>query len=368
MRNDGSPHGTERRSRFGFTDWDVADRPQVVIWEATRACALACRHCRARAQRRPGPDELSTSEARALLETIAAMAPAIFVITGGDPLRRSDLFDLLACARTLGLRVSLAPSVTPDLDGAAMRRMADGGCVGVQFSLDGADAAAHDRFRGQPGTFARTLEACRWAHEVGIPLTIATTVTRQNAERLPVLRGLVESLGVVRWSLFFLVPTGRARPEEMVSADQAEAILVWAKAASETSPFVIKTTEAPQIRRLLGEPDGRQGAATIADGRGFVFVAANGDICPSGFLPLAAGNVRGDDLLEIYRHAPLFRSLRDPDALRGPRCGRCRYRSVCGGSRSRAYAVFGDPLADDPLCAYDPQAAPIPPTEEGGPC
>lgn len=381
-----------RRSTFGYTTWDVEDRPLVVIWEATRACALACRHCRATAQRRPGPDELTTAEARSMLVQVARIQPQIFVITGGDPLERADLFDLIAFARELGLRVSLAPSVTPLLDRQAVARLRTLGCAGMQVSLDGADAATHDRFRGHPGTFARTLETCAWIREEGLPLTVGTTVARHNAEQLAEMYELVSGLDVVRWSLFFLVPTGRARAQDMIPPEYAEAVLVWLESISRDAPFMIKTTEAPQIRRVLaslppdrnrsgalaaartpgvaadrrgpaqaapsepapigGQPGGTR--STIADGRGFVFIAADGDICPSGFLPLAAGNARADDVLNVYRTHPLFRALRDPDALTGPRCRRCSYRYVCGGSRSRAYALSGDPLGDDPLCAYEP--------------
>jgi len=344
-----------RRSTFGYTNWDIEDRPQVVIWEATRACALACRHCRATAQRRPRPDELTTAEAGGLLAQVAGMRPQAFIITGGDPLERADLFDLLADARALGLRVSLAPSVTPLLDHRVIARLAELGIGAVQLSLDGADAETHDRFRGHSGTFARTLQTCAWIREEGLPLMVGTTVARHNAEQLAEMYDLVAGLGVVRWSLFFLVPTGRARPEDMVDPYFAQAILTWLALMSRDAPFALKTTEAPQIRRLLAPPEPAASAqTTIGDGKGFLFIAANGDICPSGFLPLPAGNARADDILEVYRTHPLFRALRDPDALTGPRCRQCTYRKICGGSRSRAFAVYGDPLGDDPLCAHMP--------------
>ncbi len=345
-------------SLFGFTDWDVDDRPQVVIWEATRACALACRHCRASARPRPGPDELTAVEGEKLVAQVAAAKPQTFVMTGGDPLERPDLWHLMRLARTLGLRPALAPSATPRLTQEAVRQAAAAGCTGIQLSIDGADAKEHDGMRGHPGTFARTLEACGWVREAGLALTVATTVTRHNVERMAEMCALVERLGVARWSVFFLVPTGRARAQDMVPPAVAEAVLIWLHSIAPSVPFAIKTTEAPQIRRLAlasGRPaPGRHG---IGDGRGFAFVSATGDICPSGFLPLPAGNVRSDDLLATYRHHPLFRSLRDPDALRGERCGVCPHRAWCGGSRSRAYAVSGDPLGDDPLCLYEPQPA-----------
>jgi MoaA/NifB/PqqE/SkfB family radical SAM enzyme len=353
--NAAPPTDRAARSTFGFTAWDVADRPEVVIWEATRACSLACRHCRARAQRRPGPDELTTREAEALLRQVARLRPRVFVVTGGDPLERPDFWPLWETARSLGLTPALAPSVTPRLDAEAIARLAELGCAGIQISLDGASPATHDRFRGQVGSFARTLAACRAVREAGIPLTIGTTVARHDVEELAAIYELVAELGASRWSLFFLVPTGRARAEEMISAEYAEAVFLWLLTVSREAPFAIKTTEAPAIRRLALRQGWRPaGPQVVADGRGFLFVAAHGAICPSGFLPLPAGDVRHDDLLTVYREHPLFQALRDPDRLRGPRCGRCPYRAVCGGSRSRAYAVTGDPLGDDPLCGYAP--------------
>ena len=356
----------KERSTFGYTAWDVEDRPQVVIWEATRACALACRHCRASAQRRARPDELGTVAARALIAQVARMRPQVFVVTGGDPLERADLYDLISHAHGLGLRVSLAPSVTPLLDPPAVTRLAALGIGAVQVSLDGPDAETHDRFRGHVGTFARTLETCAWIRDAGVRLMVGTTVARHNAEQLDEMYDLVASLGAARWNLFFLVPTGRARADEMIDPSFAQAILTWLVLISRDAPFAIKTTEAPQIRRVMtGQGPVPAGHTTVADGKGFVFIAANGDICPSGFLPLPAGNSRNDDILEVYRSHPLFRALRDPEALTGPRCSRCSHRAVCGGSRSRAYAVHGDPLGDDPLCAYLP-AHPSPTDHQGG--
>ena len=350
------------RSMFAYTASDLEDRPLVVIWEATRACALACRHCRATAQRRPGPDELTGAEARGLLAQIGRIHPPVFVLTGGDPLERADLFDLIAEARASGLRVSVAPSVTPRLDRPTIARLAALGCAGLQISLDGADAETHDRFRGHRGTFARTLETCAWIREEGLALSVGTTVGVHNAEQLDEIYDLVATMGVVRWDLFFLIPTGRARAEEMISPTFAEAVWIWLRAIRQDAPFRITTTEAPQFRRVLAGRDARLAAqASIGDGKGFVFIAANGDIYPSGFLPFAAGNTRTDDLLAVYRGHPLFRALRDPDALTGPRCRHCAYRRVCGGSRSRAYAVYGDPLADDPLCG----SIPLHPAEAG---
>ena len=325
----------------------------VVIWEVTRACQLACRHCRAKAQRRPLPGELSTEEGRALIDQVAEVGPAIFVLTGGDPLERADLWELVRHAVGRGLHTYLAPSATPLLSREAIGTAAALGCAGIQLSLDGSTASVHDRFRGVRGTFARTEQAAAWTAEAGLPLSIATTVTNDNADDLPAIAERVRQWHAGMWSVFFLVPTGRGRPEQEVTPQRAEELLRWLVAASSSLPFRVKTTEAPQIRRLLAE---RSGRASIGDGRGFVFVAYDGEVWPSGFLPLSVGNVRRQPLGVIYREAPLLRQLRDPQALRGPRCSRCPYREVCGGSRSRAYAHTGDPLEDDPLCAFVPSA------------
>ncbi len=342
------------RPKFGMVDWPVDDRPLVVIWEATRACQLACRHCRASAQRRPLPGELDTAAAAGMIGQVQALGPAIFVITGGDPLERADLWTQVAHATSLGLHTFLAPSATPLLTPEAVEAASRAGCAGFQLSLDGATAQTHDRFRGVGGTFDRTVAAAGWIRAHALPLSIATTVTRDNAEELPAIAARVADLGAGMWSVFFLVPTGRGRRQPEVDAARAEEILGWLLEASGHLPFRVKTTEAPQIRRLAAGRQPTQATAGIGDGRGFAFVAYNGDVWPSGFLPLTAGNVRDQSLAEIYRTSPLFRALRSPDALSGTRCGRCPHRALCGGSRSRAFAHSGDPLGDDPLCAFVP--------------
>lgn len=326
----------------------------VVIWEATRACQLACRHCRAKAQRRPLPGELDTEAARGLIDQVHDVQPGIFVITGGDPLERADLWPLVRYAADTGLRTFLAPSATPLLTRQALDAAAASGCAGIQLSLDGSTAEVHDRFRGVRGTFERTMAAAGWSREAGLSLSVATTVTRENADDMPAIARRVAEMGARMWSVFFLVPTGRGRPEQEVDPAKAEEILRWLVEASQRLPFHIKTTEAPQIRRMVAHRP-QAPSSGIGDGRGFIFVAFNGDVWPSGFLPITVGNVSEQPLGEIYRTAPLLQQLRSPDALRGPRCGQCLHRAICGGSRSRAYAHSGDPLGDDPLCAGVPQ-------------
>ncbi len=350
-----------------------AERPQRVYWEITRACDLACRHCRAEAAPEPDPDELTTAEGRRLLERMAAFGEPLphVVFTGGDPLKRADLFTLIAQARDLGLHVSVAPSATPLLTAGALRALHTAGVQAISLSLDGSTAATHDAIRGIPGTYERTLEAARVAREVDLPFQVNTLVCAETLDDLPAIHERVIASGAARWSLFFLVSVGRGQVLQPISAEATERLLQWIAGLSRSAGrggLVVTTTEAPHLRRVVSEqrravPAGSRperpagapvhSAAGIRDGNGIVFISHTGEICPSGFLELSSGNVRRDDLVEVYQASPLFQQLRDPGAF-GGRCGRCEYRWVCGGSRARAYSVAGDPLAEDPLCMHEP--------------
>jgi radical SAM protein len=341
---------------------DVHDRPFLVIWEVTRACELACRHCRADAIRQRHPLELTTDEGRQLIDDLAALGPPrpILVLTGGDPFERDDLTQLVAHAASAGLTVALSPSVTPSLTRERLADLRAAGASAVSLSLDGATAATHDGFRGVGGVFDATLEAAATVKELGFRLQINTTVTAGNAHELPAILDHVEALEAGLWSVFFLVPTGRGEGLVPLAAEEVERVLHWLADVADRVP--VKTTEAPHFRRVLlqrpaagaGGPRGRtRPPLDVNAGRGFVFVDHLGTVYPSGFLPVGVGNVRATPLTEIYRTAPLLRSLRDPDAFTG-RCGVCEFRNVCGGSRSHAYAVSGDPLGDDPTCVHLP--------------
>jgi len=349
--------------------------PFIVIWETTRACALACQHCRADAIPHRDPRELDTKEGRRLIDRVAAFGdpPPVLVLTGGDPFRRPDLAELVAHGTRRGLSVSVTPSGTGAVTEERLRALQDAGLARLAVSLDGAAPEAHDTFRGVRGSYRHTMRILHRAQALGLPLQINTTVCRQTLEELPRLVAQVEDLRPVLWALFFLVPVGRGQAAHALGAAETERVLHWAAALATRVPFGVKTTEAPQYLRVLGlrrragirpapdapvrrAPDaiGRAGRA-VTDGNGFVFVDHVGSICPSGFLPLAVASVRDRDLVEVYREDALFRALRDPDRL-GGRCGACAYRRVCGGSRARAYAATGDPLAEDPACAYEPSA------------
>jgi radical SAM protein with 4Fe4S-binding SPASM domain len=338
--------------------------PLVVIWEVTRACDLACVHCRASAVPKRDPLELSTDEGRRLIRDLRGFGHPVFVLTGGDPLLRPDLEALVAAAAQERFPVALSPAGTPLLSHARLRRLREAGLGSVSISLDGSCASVHDAFRRVPGSFETSLQGAGAAVALGLRLQINTTVTRHNLADLPAIAALVAGLEARRWTLFLLVPTGRATDDQQITSAECERVFDWLYDLSLTAPFRIKTTEGPHYRRVVLQHRGVNGAPGVSgggrfvpglnDGNGFLFISARGDIQPSGFLPLTAGNVRRDSAVEVYRRHPIFTALRDPDRL-GGRCGRCEFRRVCGGSRARAYAATGDPLAEDPLCDYQPK-------------
>lgn len=359
-------------------DFDRA--PFTIAWELTRACAYSCLHCRADAQPRRDPLELSTQEGETLIDELASFGNRpILVLTGGDPLMRRDIFELAGHADRRGLRVSLTPTATALTTRKRMAAAREAGIRRVAFSIDAADPRVHDRFRGFEGSFARTLRGIENAAAEGLALQINTTACRLNAAELERMVPWLEEWGVVQWSVFFLVPVGRGKALPMLDAGEHERLLGWLHETAATAPFDVKATAAPQYRRIVAQRARRADSTTegpgaagvlagagyrfsdglnrpgkgVNDGRGFMFVSHRGDVMPSGFLPIVAGNVRRRSLVEIYRDSPLFRRLRDPARLEG-KCGRCEFRAVCGGSRARAYALTGNPLAADPTCSYEP--------------
>jgi len=361
-------------------DFDLA--PFTIAWEVTRACAFACVHCRADAQHTRDPRELTTEEGHHLLDRFKEFGSPIVVFTGGDPMMRRDLFELIHYATELGLRASLTPTATalPTLE--RLNKAMEAGVRRIALSLDAPSPEVHDAFRQVPGSWERTMKILRNAHSVGLSAQINTTVTKFNVHLLPDMVRFVEEVGAVQWSVFFLVPTGRGQIQHMISPEEHERVFHWLFDLSQRGTFDIKATAAPMYRRVaierkrqLPPPDGRgvggeteisfQGAGFqyadglnrpvkgVNDGRGFLFISHIGEIMPSGFLPVSAANLREVDVVETYRHHPLFRDLRDPDKLKG-RCGRCKYKVVCGGQRGRAYALTGDYLESDPACVYQP--------------
>ena len=344
--------------------------PMLVIWEVTQACDLACVHCRASAQPERNPKELSTEQGYRLLDEIRAFGSPLMVFTGGDPLKRPDLLDLVRYSVKIGLRTNVTPSATPLLTTGAIDTFKEAGVTRMAISVDGHDAQSHDDFRGIPGTFDRAMLALRHAQKIGLDTQFQTTVTRRNMQHLPAIAKIVEEVGSKMWSLFFLIVTGRALENDDLRAEEYEKVFEFMYELSKSAPFGIKTTEAMHYRRYVAqrikaehgitENENAKGVAWrtagVSDGKGFVFVSHTGEIFPSGFLPVSGGNVLCDHLTDVYRNSLLFRTLRDT-TQRGGKCGLCEYQKVCGGSRSRAYALTGDFLAEDPRCVYPPHLA-----------
>jgi heme b synthase len=350
-----------------------ADAPRLVAWETTRACDLACVHCRAVAQPAPDPRQLTTDEAFRLVDDIAAFGePIILILTGGDPLKREDIFAVAERATAKGLRVVMSPSgtqVTP----AIVARLKQAGVQRISVSLDGSTAALHDGFRRVPGAFAEAVRSLGYAREGGLPFQINTTVTRHNRQDLPAMLALAIELGAVAWDVFMLVPTGRGTVQMEITPEEYEDTLQYVEAVSRTAPIQVKMTCAPhykrvqfQERRRSGRREGpggghptrgpQGGSRGCMAGFGFCFVSHIGEVGGCGYLPLLAGNVRERSLVEIYRESPLFKSIRDPDLLQG-RCGICEYRVVCGGCRARALSATGNYLEEEPFCTYQPSPA-----------
>jgi len=344
--------------------------PMLVIWEVTQACDLACVHCRASAQPERNPNELTTEQGYRLLDDIRSFGEPLMVFTGGDPLKRPDLYELIRYAVKIGLRTNVTPSATPLLTAEAIEGFKAAGITRMAISLDGPDAATHDEFRGIPGTFERAMFALRHARDIGLDTQLQTTVTQRNMARLPEMAELAKEVRTRMWSLFFLIVTGRAAEGDDLAAPEYEQVFEFMYELSKTAPFGVKTTEAMHYRRYVAQrmkaehrnaPSDAAGAvvwrtAGVSDGKGFVFVSHQGEIFPSGFLPLSGGNVLHDSLTDVYRNSDLFRTLRDTTQREG-KCGICEYQKICGGSRSRAYALTGDYLAEDPRCIYQPHLA-----------
>ncbi|HYL38527.1 MAG TPA: TIGR04053 family radical SAM/SPASM domain-containing protein [Bryobacteraceae bacterium] len=348
---------------------DFNQSPLLVIWEVTQACDLACIHCRASARPERDSGELSTEEGFRFLSEVKRFGNPLMVFTGGDPLKRPDIYDLALYSVTQGLRTNITPSATPLLTAKAVEDFQNCGISRMAISLDGPDAPSQDRFRQVPGTFDQAMAALTHARHIGLETQVQTTVTRRNLATLGRIAELVAEVQSKMWSLFFLVNTGCATEADDLTAEEYEKVFEFLYEISKVAPFEVKTTEGLHYRRyiaqrLKAEHGGRGGVngrmlwrtTGVSDGRGFVFVSHTGEIFPSGFLPISAGNVRRDSIVEVYQNSSLFRILRDPGSREG-KCGHCEYHKLCGGSRARAYALTGNYLEADPRCCYQPQAA-----------
>jgi radical SAM protein len=353
------------RKKPDFLKIDFDQSPFIVIWEVTQACDLACLHCRASAQPHHNPLELDTSDGFKLIDQICEFGSPLLVLTGGDPIKRPDIYDIIRYANGKGLRVAMTPSGTPLMTPAVIKKLKEAGLSRLAISLDGSHPELHDKFRQVPGSFQWTMKAIQAAHDVHLPVQINTTMTRYNLHDFSELEQKMIALEIALWSVFFLVPTGRGQEKDELTADEYEWILNRLYDFSRTAPFDIKTTAAPHYRRVtlqraradgilkyikrkgtigfhIGQDAIGRAAKGVNDGNGFVFISHLGQIFPSGFLPLSAGNVRQDQLVDVYRHSDLFTSLRDMDGLKG-KCGLCEFKNVCGGSRARLCPDRGRP-------------------------
>jgi len=381
MNKSGHPHGMGHPHGLS-KPIDYNENPYIVIWEVTRACQLKCVHCRADAQLQPDPRELTTAEGLKLIDDIYEMNNPMLVFTGGDCMMRDDLFELADYAVKKGMRVSMTPSATANVTKEKMERAKEVGLSRWGFSLDGPTPEIHDHFRGTPGSFDLTLEKIQYLNELNMPLQINTVISRYNYDHLEEMAKLVGELGAVMWYIFLLVPTGRGQMEDCISPAEHEKVFRWLYELSKTAPYDIKTTAAQHYRRVVLQQKAREhliekgdinysdtmtmdqtrmidglkrAPKGVNDGNGFAFVSHIGDVVPSGLLPIVAGNIRETPLAEIYRESKVFKDLRQPDNYKG-KCGVCEYNKICGGSRSRTYAVTGDYMESEPFCVYIPEA------------
>ncbi|MEE9219282.1 MAG: TIGR04053 family radical SAM/SPASM domain-containing protein [Acidobacteriota bacterium] len=378
----------------GLPRVDYQKTPFVLIWETTQACDLTCRHCRASAQPSRHPGELTTEQGEHLLRQAAELGTPIFILSGGDPLKRSDLYQLIRCGADLEMRMATIPAATGLLTEDVVRRLKEAGLSQMAQSLDFPRADLHDSFRGVPGAFAKTMEALEWARKHELPTQINTTICGRSAPYLEEMVELVQKLGIVFWEVFFLVPMGRGVDLGGLTAAQCEEIFAVLYRVQKSSRFLVKVTEAPHYRRYVAQREMAEGGAGrrphqpvqalpsqlirtegpgrtiglatsgVNSGNGFLFVSHTGEVFPSGFLPMSAGNLRDHSLASLYQDSEIFRQLRRPHEFKGI-CGICEFNTICGGSRSRAYAITGDCLESDPWCAYRPK--PQPAAEAGTP-
>jgi radical SAM protein with 4Fe4S-binding SPASM domain len=334
----------------------------LVFYELTRACDLVCLHCRACAQKLRDPQELGTAQSKKLIDQLSDfIEPPMLILTGGDPLKRDDIFELIEYAVGSGIDVSITPSATPLVNRDSIRKLRDAGISRMAISVDGADAATHDANRGVAGSFEHSLNVLRIARELGVETQVNTTLTPDNTAQIESMGELFSRLDIALWSVFFLVPVGRATEMERLNADECEAAFARLHTQARSQPFMVKTTEAPHYRRYVIQNTAKRNEtasrgfipAGVNDGKGVMFVSHTGEIFPTGFLPIHCGKFPQESIVEVYQNSPRFRLLRDSDQLQG-KCGVCEFRNVCGGSRARAFGVTGNPMAEEPDCNYLP--------------
>ena len=366
----------------------------IVMWELTRACDMNCRNCSIGATGSPGANELTTYEVYKTIDQVDVLAPREFIITGGDPLAREDIVQIVNYARRRGLDPALVVTPSRQLTADTITRLERNGLTRIIFNVDGSTQAIHEQVKGTTGTFAITLHAMRWAEQAGLSIEVNTLIKRHNAGDLRAIADLIRPIGIKRWNLYFLVPITASYQSAMLTAAEAESLFETIDEIQVNETFAVRIVEAPHYRRYLlqrnlqmridnaevGRWEDFRGYETADDhpqrdlmdsavdnARGFVFISHAGDVRASEFLLASAGNLRYRPLSQIYRGSDLFVALRDPANLTG-KCGRCEFRHICGGSRARAWVTGGNIFADDPLCDYEPGVAmPLHATAHGHP-
>lgn len=367
-------------AKFGVRKPFTPGAPFLVVWNYTKACNLRCKHCYEYAGSKPTPDELTTEEALKAVDVMGEAGVTIIAFSGGEPLLRKDLVEVLKAAREYGIFTAVATNGTL-ITREVAERMRESGIGYVQISLDGAKSETHDNFRGIPGVFERTIRGIKNCVEAGIFTEVSTVVTKYNYSEVPDIIELCERMGVDWWMMYNFVPTGRGRniADVDLSPEEREELLryLWTKLRSNPRSQILST--APQYARVALQMEeelrkaGEQSEEVVIPthfynprlhgqlinlsefiggcgaGRFYLALEPNGDITPCVFFPLKVGNIKVDDFEELWDTNEVFQDLRDRDRLK-PHCGECEYRYVCGGCRARAYAYLGDYLAPDPGC------------------
>ena len=340
---------------------------RLIAWEVTRSCNLACKHCRGEAHPEPYPGELSTAEAKALIDTFTQVGNPIIIFTGGDPMIRPDVYELVAYAHSKGLPCAFSPNgtlITPE----TAKKIKDAGVNRCSISIDGADAASHDSFRGVPGAFEASMRGIEYLKAAGVPFQINTTVTRNNLTSFKEIFELCERIGAAAWHIFLLVPMGRAAglADQVITAQEYEDVLHWLYDFRKTTKMHLKATCAPHYYRIMRQRAKEEGVSVTPEnfgmdaltrgclgGTGFCFISHVGQVQPCGYLELDCGNVRETPFPRIWRESKHFLQFRDQSCYSG-KCGECEYHKVCGGCRARAHSMDGDHMGEEPLCTYIP--------------
>ncbi|WP_078549057.1 radical SAM/SPASM domain-containing protein [Litchfieldia alkalitelluris] len=344
------------------------NKPSVVFWELTEACNLRCIHCRATAQPERSVDELSTMQAFEIIDNISSFANPILILTGGEPLYRSDFFDIAHYAVLKGLRVAMASNGTLITKEIA-KKIKDIGIKRVAISFDGPTAVIHDHFRGLKGSFNAALKGVSYLKEENIEVQFNTTITKHNVDYLEETMNLAYEQEVKALHLFMLVPVGcgvQITKSNMLDAKNYEQVLEWFYEKSRFAPFEFRATCAPHYYRIIRQKAKHSGERVILlshgmnattkgclAGTGVCFISHKGVVQPCGYLPVKAGSLHESSFQTIWNDSPLFTELRNSINLRG-KCGACEFVNVCSGCRARAFYEHKDYMAEEPYCVYEP--------------